>query len=729
MRIQITDYGVAQIQGTSEPLKIATARFGDGCDYVPAKDASGLTGNEVFSTQVSGAIVINANVVKYSIGVDYGDGPFLFGEIAYFDLSGGCVAVAVSDQLIAKRVQTNKETGNSIRVDAYLSMVGGNFDMWIESIGSDIEFRIPTLSSVDTLPAVNLSDPNGYIINPVSSEASAVFAYASEQGLWNFDCYQFNNVRTYKIVSATAKSINIDISEADQAARDTLVTRYLGEKIVEFSSGKLYSICRTAVSIVLQTTQATIGFQTPLAELPIAGDTILLFSRTDVSISDLLIPVASETTLGGIILGNGLIGSETGLTSVDFPVLSVNGMGGEVTLTASDISGLSKVATSGSYTDLANRPAAYVLPAATAEQLGGVKPQSDFNVATDGALTLSFTPIKTLNNQTPDENGNINFNPLDTLEGLISPKAMESNADFNTYTKTGLFYFSTNTNMTNGPVVSALQGFTLEVVPISSRADGCVQRFTCEYGQWLRVHYVNWSAWAQTGGGGSGAINIATYTTPGIVYVVQNAGITINGDGGISVSLGDGLSLNGFGQIVSAIPSFNGRTGPITLTTDDIREIIKPLYNVSGGVAGLSEGDDFTGARTSIRTLPDGALYIVGRWNASTNTGSHSFEDHTGETIMLKDGGLFAFSNAPDVTYKGSGMIFKVSVAGNTAIDGISSWTEGELIANINGDWEKLLRLSSYDLPTSQYAYLRTDSSGAVSWSSEIIASVVEITG
>ena len=59
---------------------------------------------------------------------------------------------------------------------------------------------------------------------------------------------------------------------------------------------------------------------------------------------------------------------------------------------ASKISGLSTVATTGSYDDLADKPtipSAYVLKAATSSALGGVKSAGDITVGTDGAVTVN----------------------------------------------------------------------------------------------------------------------------------------------------------------------------------------------------------------------------------------------------------------------------------------------------------------------------------------------------
>ena len=62
------------------------------------------------------------------------------------------------------------------------------------------------------------------------------------------------------------------------------------------------------------------------------------------------------------------------------------------THTASQVTGLASVATSGSYNDLSNKPAipsAYTLPTATSSRLGGVKVGAGLSVAGDGTLSVS----------------------------------------------------------------------------------------------------------------------------------------------------------------------------------------------------------------------------------------------------------------------------------------------------------------------------------------------------
>ena len=104
------------------------------------------------------------------------------------------------------------------------------------------------------------------------------------------------------------------------------------------------------------------------------------------------LPVASTTTLGGVILDGNTIRITGGVISA-VPPTSISGNAATVTngvyttgsyinppwissISAAKVTGLSIVATSGSYTDLSDRPvipASYTLPTSTTTVLGGVK--------------------------------------------------------------------------------------------------------------------------------------------------------------------------------------------------------------------------------------------------------------------------------------------------------------------------------------------------------------------
>ena len=84
------------------------------------------------------------------------------------------------------------------------------------------------------------------------------------------------------------------------------------------------------------------------------------------------LPTASQVTLGGVKVGNRLSILDGVLSADAANVTSVAGKTGAVTLSYTDISGLSTVANTGSYNDLTNKPTPYSLPVANATTLGGV---------------------------------------------------------------------------------------------------------------------------------------------------------------------------------------------------------------------------------------------------------------------------------------------------------------------------------------------------------------------
>ena len=106
---------------------------------------------------------------------------------------------------------------------------------------------------------------------------------------------------------------------------------------------------------------------------------------------------AAQTAANGKVTANAAITAGTA-TKITYDAKGL--VTGGASLTASDIptipsdkvSGLSTVATSGSYNDLDDKPSipsAYVLKAATEDTLGGVKSGADITVATSGTVTVS----------------------------------------------------------------------------------------------------------------------------------------------------------------------------------------------------------------------------------------------------------------------------------------------------------------------------------------------------
>ena len=325
MNVQLTSYGIEVLNSTSKPLQVTRYVLGTECGYIPEVSATGIRGNSVYTNTPVGPAVINANTYQYTVLLDYPVGPFSFGEIALFD-EQGCVAVAVSENLIQKMSATNSGSGNSIRLDIYLSMVSGNYNTWGEYIGSDISSQIPVVGNLDNLPPVQKSDPNFYIIAPFSSSMSAVLAYtAGNNGLWHFDCYSFANIQSFVVQSASTKSVTIDISGLSAQERQDLIAINYGDKVVEFSSGACYSICRTVSRVTVQSNKAIINFRTPLAILPAVGDTFMYLSRTPLSTQQ--IEIASADQAGIVKPGEDFTVEADGSMSLSFnPVKTVNGV-------------------------------------------------------------------------------------------------------------------------------------------------------------------------------------------------------------------------------------------------------------------------------------------------------------------------------------------------------------------------------------------------------------------
>ena len=297
MNVQLTSYGIQVLNSTSKPLEVTRYVLGTDCGYIPDQNATGIRGNSVYTNTPVGPAVINANTYQYTVLLDYPVGPFTFGEIALYD-DQQCVAVAVSEVPIQKMSATNAGSGNSIRLDIYLSMVSGNYNTWGEYIGSDISSQIPVVGNLDNLPPVQKSDPNFYIIAPFSSTMSAVLAYtAGNNGLWHFDCYSFSNIQSFTVQSAGANSV---------------------------SSGACYSICRTVSRVTVQSSKAIINFRTPLAILPAVGDTFMYLSRTPLSAQQ--IHVATPDQAGIVKPGEDFTVDADGSMSLSFePVKTVNG--------------------------------------------------------------------------------------------------------------------------------------------------------------------------------------------------------------------------------------------------------------------------------------------------------------------------------------------------------------------------------------------------------------------
>ncbi len=535
---------------------VDTYELGSAYNYVPNENDTDIHGSLIFSGVPSMPYTASANLIKYSIYLDYSVGNFSFGEIGLF-VAGQLFALGSANALISK-VKTDVTVGNSVRIDTYLSMVGTNYEMWFDLAESSNQFQIATILSPDYLPMSSQATPNVYVLQGADSSQSSILAYTDRVGLWNFDAYQFAQIAEATILSADGLSVTISV--ADYVPE--MSPQYFGQLILELVTGVLYSTCRYVKTAIISGLQVTLGFDTQMAQIPAAGDRFRIFMRNQATSVAPVIPIATVSVLGGIKIGAGLSVTLDGTCSVDtasfIMVTSVNGETGDIVINAANLPNLATVGKTGNYNDLTNKPIAYNLPAMSLIVRGGAKlPPSGNLILTSGdILDLSFTPVKTVNGTAPNAGGNVTL--VDLSIGLVNPTAVPSTANLNTYTTTGLFTVSQAAVFT---IVNSPAGnlpASLEVVPLNPSGTGdVIQRWTTDANvYWRKLTGAVWSGWQQT------ATNaVATTTTLGIVKI--GSGLSVDGAGLVTanaqpiasasvfgvIKVGAGLTINGSGVL------------------------------------------------------------------------------------------------------------------------------------------------------------------------------------
>jgi len=503
--IQLTNAGVALIESNTGPVVVDTFQLGSDYDYTPEPTDIGIHGTEVYSGIPTNPIAVNANIVKYSIFIDYPLGPFQFGEFGLY-VGPTLFALGTTSELVQKLALTSVDPGNALRIDIYLSMVGTNYAMWLDLNQSNNSFRMGVLQSPDYLPPSSGAVPNAYVVQGANVSQSAFLAYTDTNGLWNFDAYDFAQQAAATVTATDNSSVTIAFS--DYAVG--MSPEYFGEVILQFATGALYGIVRYVSSAVISGDTVTLGFATPVAMLPEVGDQFLVFGRRILSTTVANLPIATSAQLGAVIVGSTLTIDAYGNLNVNdamIPVRSVNGQTGDVELTATDIIDIAKVAITGQYTDLLNYPAAYTLPPATTVVLGGVKAPSTsegtLTIAIDGTIDLAFNPVKTVNGLEPDPStGDVEI-PIPIATGLINALSLSASTDLNTVTGVGLYYVTSANIATivNLPI-SITTEFTLEVVPLYTvGTPGDVIQRVSTGTQMTTRSWVSgvWGNWAQVG--------------------------------------------------------------------------------------------------------------------------------------------------------------------------------------------------------------------------------------
>jgi len=599
MKVTLTSAGQALLDANHGPVTVTSYKLGSAYGYIPQATDTDIHGTLLFTGVPTAPITVNANVVKYSVYLDYTLGPFAFGEVGLF-VGSTLFALAASDTLIQKNQTTSSSQGNAIRIDEYLSIVSTNYQLWLYLATSNNEFQMAVLASVDQLPPPQSAVPNAYVISGATSSQSAFQAYTDKNSLWNFDAYQYANQVTLPITGFDTQSVTIAIGNYMPSFNPA----YFGEIILEFNSGALYGICRYVESVVLSGSSATFNFHSTLLQTPQVGDSVVLFGRQALSTTIPNLPIASTSQLGAVIVGPTLTVTSTGLLNVasaSYPVTSVNGLTGAVVLNASNLTGFAAVAYSGNYSDLNGAPGAYVLPTATQTRLGGVKMPSDGNisVAGDGTIDLGFPPVKSVNGNLPDGTGNVVI--YTTVVGLIDPTQIANGTDFDSIQTAGL-YFGLDVDASsflNAPTTAT--GGVLDVEPFSSAASGgdVIQRYTTDISMYYRRYSQasnTWSTWIQLAD-----LNSANSWTATNDFTGGSVTVTTQAPGDNSTKAASTAFVTS--AVGGAVTSFNTRTGAVTLTSADVSGVGGALVGATNTFTGAN---DFTGGSITAPTRTAG---------------------------------------------------------------------------------------------------------------------------
>lgn len=694
MLFQLTDAAVTAISNASSPIVLESYKLGDDFGYVPSSSDTDIHGSEVYTNVPSLPIVESPNLVKYTFYLDNTLGPFDFGEVGLY-MSGGVLFALAANSTLIPKFANGVTPGNTIRIDAYLSMVGSNYVMFLDMAETNSTIKAAVIESVDHLPQPHETIPNLYVITSESSNQSSILAFTDRTGLWDFDAYAYANTFIGTVTDATTTGIEVaDINEANMA-----YPQYLGHKFIQFIDGPLRGTCRYVASV----SGVNINFTSPTTEVANIGDTFRVHSRSALSNSNIILPIATTTDLGCVIVGMGLTVDVLGNLEIDpeLVTLSVNGKfpdsDGEVTIVAGDIGGFATVATSGSYTDLINippsfPPAAHVhnasdinagtlnparLPIATASTLGGVIPSADFTINLSGILSLSSgTLVTSFNSRT----GNVTLEDTDVYAvtvGLINPTQIPDTDDVDDYLVPGVFYVESSdaASVANLPVAKP----GVLTVNKSDSVQGVTQEYRVssvgDVGEvYTRNYDGTFSSWINFITTGSIALPLATYASTGVVQV------------------GTGLAVDGSGIISNS-----------GLLTTDLGIDVAELENQPVDPGNITPSEWYTIRRLPTRRLPIGGWVSAGTWNADTNT-----------PTLLANGMMEVstpYSPPNDViNVDADGRVFRVTTAGTTSIDGFDAWLVNDLIASVDGKWIKVPVMSS---PTIDPGALPTATTGA----------------
>ena len=317
----------------------------------------------------------------------------------------------------------------------------------------------------------------------------------------------------------------------------------------------------------------------------------------------------------------------TAAKSINITPSSIGAAASSHTHTASQVSGLSKVATSGSYNDLTNKPtipSAYTLPKATTSTLGGIKVGDGLEITGDGTLNCIIDPgsgtvswgniqgkpsvfatniasINDLNSgwdallkaapNIPSLNGYATqawvngrgFLTKTTADGYYQPKGnyltsvswsqISGRPDLAAVATSGSY-----NDLTNKPTIPSLTGYATQ--------------------SWVNSQgFAKGSFLPLTGGTISGNLIISNAGDDKNVHINANTGITLKGTG-VGISLSTGGSSSKFFATDGSVQTINVADFALKSTTDTLTNITNSqdqrISNMKLGMARYISGSTAT---------------------------------------------------------------------------------------------------------------------------------------
>jgi phage-related tail fiber protein len=238
------------------------------------------------------------------------------------------------------------------------------------------------INATDATPRIASSEKG--VANGVATLDSAGLIPANQLPSYVDDILEYATLQGFPTTGESGK-IYVDLTTNKTYRWSGSAYVYITSGAVDSVAGKTGVVTLTKADVGLANVDNTADVNKPVSSAQQAALDLKVDKVAGKQLSTEDYTTAEKTKLAGIEAG----------AQVN-TVTSVAGKTGAVTLAASDISGLTTVATSGSYNDLADKPqiaGEYTLPVATTTVLGGVKDGAGVTIAADGTLSADVTSV------------------------------------------------------------------------------------------------------------------------------------------------------------------------------------------------------------------------------------------------------------------------------------------------------------------------------------------------